>query len=63
MNWLQLHHLTIPLGSINRIVLIIIKMIKMSTVYRLLIWSLLANVKGLRVSYLAISNQIDLLKN
>lgn len=59
----RLHHLTIPLGNINQLVLILIKMIQISTVYRLLIWNLSANVKEQRVSCLVILNQIDLLRN
>ena len=63
INLRRLHHLTIPLEKTNQIVLILIKMIQISTVYRLLIWNLSANVKEQRVSCLVILNQIDLLKN
>ena len=59
----RLHHLTILLEKTNQIVLILIKMIQISTVYRLLIWNLSANVKEQRVSCLVILNQIDLLRN
>lgn len=63
INLRRLHHLIIPLEKTNQIVLILIKMIQISTVYRLLIWNLSANVKEQRVSCLVILNQIDLSKN